>query len=117
MTTQTAALSRATIWQVDPAHTHVEFAVKHLVIATVRGRFNDATGTVIVAGDDFSRARIEAAIGVGSIDTHESQRDGHVKSPDVDKYPTLTFKSRRVELEPVARNRRCCRRRGSEDRD
>jgi polyisoprenoid-binding protein YceI len=48
MTTQAATLGKAITWQVDPAHTHVEFAVRHLMIATVRGRFSDVTGTVIV---------------------------------------------------------------------
>jgi len=106
--TQTATLSEVTTWQVDPAHTHVELAVEHLMIATVRGRFDDVTGTVIVGGDDFSRAQIEAAIGVASIETPEPQRAGHLKSPDffdVDKYPTLTFKSRRVERQPHDANR------------
>ena len=97
---QTATLGKTTTWQIDPAHTHVAFAVKHLMIATVRGRFGDVAGTVIVPGDDFSRAQVEATIGVASIDTREPQRDGHLKSPDffeVEKYPTMTFKSRRVE--------------------
>ena len=100
MTATTATPGKTRTWQVDPAHTHVEFAVKHLMIATVRGRFSDVTGTVIVAGDDFSRAQIEATVGVASIDTREPQRDGHLKSPDffdVDKYPTMTFRSRRIE--------------------
>jgi polyisoprenoid-binding protein YceI len=98
--TQTATPSKTTTWQVDPAHTHVEFAVKHLMISTVRGRFSDVAGTVIVAGDDFSRAQIEATVDVAGIDTHEPQRDGHLKSPDffdVEKYPTMTFRSRNVE--------------------
>jgi polyisoprenoid-binding protein YceI len=98
--TQTATLGKTTTWQVDPAHTHVEFAVKHLMIATVRGRFSDVAGTVIVPGDDFSRAQIDATIGVASIDTREPQRDGHLKSPDffdADRYPTMTFTSRRIE--------------------
>lgn len=100
MTPRTATPSKTTAWRVDPAHTHVEFAVKHLMIATVRGRFSDVIGTVIVAREDFSRAQIAATVGVASIDTREPQRDGHVKSPDfvdVDKYPTMTFRSRRVE--------------------
>ena len=98
--TLSATPNKTTTWQIDPAHTHVEFAVKHLMIATVRGRFSDVTGTVIVAGHDFSRAQIEVTIGVASIDTREPQRDGHLKSPDffdVDTYPTMTFRSRRVE--------------------
>jgi polyisoprenoid-binding protein YceI len=89
-TVQTATPKKTTTWQVDPAHTHVEFAVKHLMIATVRGRFSDVAGTVIVPGDDFSRAQVEA-------------RDGHLKSPDffdVEKYPTMTFRSRRLEQAP-----------------
>jgi polyisoprenoid-binding protein YceI len=100
MTTQTETPDTTTIWELDPAHTHVEFGVKHLMIATVRGRFSGVTGTVVVPQDDFSRAQVEATIGIASIDTHEPQRDGHLKSPDffdVDKYPTMTFKSRLVE--------------------
>ena len=100
MTTQAATLGNVTTWQVDPAHTHVEFAVKHLMIATVRGRFSEITGTVSVPNNDFSRAPVDATIGVASVDTREPQRDAHLKSPDffeVDKYPTMTFRSRRVE--------------------
>jgi len=67
--TKTATPGKTTTWQLDPAHSHVEFAVKHLMIATVRGRFADVAATMIVAGDDFSRARVEATIGVASIDT------------------------------------------------
>jgi polyisoprenoid-binding protein YceI len=55
MTTQAATLGSVTTWQVDPAHTHVEFAVKHLMIATVRGRFSEISGTVSVPNNDFSR--------------------------------------------------------------
>jgi polyisoprenoid-binding protein YceI len=98
--TQTATPSKTTTWQVDPSHTHLEFAVRHLMIATVRGRFSDVAGTVIVPGDDFSRAQVEATVRVASIDTREPQRDGHLKSSDffdVEKHPTMTFRSRRVE--------------------
>src|SRR5258705_9611025 len=99
--TESATSSKTTIWKIDPAHTHVEFAVKHLTIATVRGRFSDVSGALTVAGDDFSQARVEATVGVASIDTREPNRDAHLKSPDffdVEKYPAMTFKSRRVEL-------------------
>ena len=90
------ARNKTTTWQIDQAHTNVEFAVKHLMIATVRGRFSDVTGTVTVSGDDFARAVVDTAIGVASIDTREPRRDAHLKSADffdVEKYPAMTFKS------------------------
>jgi polyisoprenoid-binding protein YceI len=49
-----ATSSKTPMWKIDPAHTHVEFAVKHLTFATVRGRFRDVSGAMTVAGDDFS---------------------------------------------------------------
>jgi len=79
--TQATSSSRTTIWKIDPAHTQVEFAVKQLTIATVRGRFRDVSGAVTVAGDDFSQAQVEATVGVASIDTREPNRDAHLKSP------------------------------------
>jgi polyisoprenoid-binding protein YceI len=59
-TVQTATPKKTTTWQVDPAHTHVEFAVKHLMIATVRGRFSDVAGTVIVDPYGNNRAGFSA---------------------------------------------------------
>jgi polyisoprenoid-binding protein YceI len=107
--TEITTSSKTTIWTIDPAHTHVEFAVKHLAIATVRGRFSDVSGAVTVAGDDFSQARVEATVGVASIDTREPNRDAHLKSSDffdVEKYPAMTFKRRRVELQHEAHHYR-----------
>ena len=92
-----------TTWRIDPAHTQVEFAVRHLMISTVRGRFSDVSGSVSVPDGDFSRAEVEATIGVGSIDTREPQRDAHLVSPDffdAQQFPSLHFKSRRVEPSP-----------------
>ncbi|MFZ5624264.1 MAG: YceI family protein [Gemmatimonadota bacterium] len=89
-----------TVWQLDPSHCTVEFAVRHLMISTVRGRFGDVKGTVTTEGDDFRTAQVDVTIGVASIDTREPQRDDHLRSADffdVAKYPTITFKSRRVE--------------------
>jgi polyisoprenoid-binding protein YceI len=95
-----AAASSATTWQIDPSHTHVEFAVRHMMISTVRGRFSDVAGSVVVPGGDFTQAKVQATIGTASIDTQQPQRDAHLKSPDffdVEKYPAMTFVSRHVE--------------------
>jgi polyisoprenoid-binding protein YceI len=105
MITQTAAQPQTTpvTWKIDPSHSHVEFAVRHLMISTVKGRFGDIDGMVTMTDDDVSTASVDATIGVASIDTREPQRDAHLKSADffdVEKFPTLTFKSRRVAPRP-----------------
>ena len=91
--TQTAPSGKTTTWQIDPAHTLVEFVVKHLMIASVRGRFSDVSGTVVVLGDDFSTAQVEATIDVASIDTHEPQRDGHTNCSVISHFTASPGKS------------------------
>jgi polyisoprenoid-binding protein YceI len=89
-----------TQWAVDPSHSHVEFSVKHLMIATVKGRFADVQGTVVIDEAEPSRSEVDVTIAVASIDTRAAQRDEHLRSADffdVEKFPTLTFKSRRIE--------------------
>jgi polyisoprenoid-binding protein YceI len=89
-----------TTWQIDPAHTEVGFAVKHMMIATVKGRFADVSGTITLDDDDATRSSVAVAISAASIDTRQEQRDQHLRSADffdVEHYPELTFKSRRVE--------------------
>ena len=91
-----------TTWKVDSAHSHVEFAVRHLMIATVKGRFAAVEGTV-TADDGLADASVDVTIDVASIDTRQEQRDAHLRSADffeVDRYPTITFKSRRSEQGP-----------------
>jgi polyisoprenoid-binding protein YceI len=98
-TTATTPTTGTTTWAVDPAHTHVEFAVKHLMISTVRGRFGGVTGTVVTDETDPARGSAEIEIEAASIDTRESQRDAHLKSADffdVETHPKLIFKSKRV---------------------
>jgi polyisoprenoid-binding protein YceI len=93
------ALAATDAWNIDPAHSSSGFAVRHLVISTVRGQFAKTTGTVKLDPSDLTRSSVEATIDASSIDTRESQRDGHLKSPDfldTAKYPTITFKSTKV---------------------
>lgn len=99
-TVDSGVVATPTTWTVDPTHTHVEFAVRHMMITTVKGRFSGVTGSVIIDDAQPSRSQIEVSIDVASIDTREPQRDGHLRSGDffdVEKFPTMTFKSTRVE--------------------
>ena len=99
MTTQTLEKGTA-IWKIDPTHSHVEFGVRHLMIATVKGRFADVEGSVSIDGDEVSTAQIDVRIGAASIDTRVEQRDAHLRSADffdVQKHPSLRFKSTDVE--------------------
>jgi len=84
----------------DPAHTSVNFSVKHMMVTTVRGQFRQFDGALNYDADNIENSTVEATIQVESINTGQEQRDGHLRSPDffdVETYPTMTFKSRKVE--------------------
>jgi polyisoprenoid-binding protein YceI len=94
------AAGGAAIWRIDPAHSHVEFAVRHLMVAKVKGRFAEVEGTLTfdeaAPAGSFADVRVAAA----SVDTHEAQRDAHLRSADfldAERHPYLTFTSRRIE--------------------
>lgn len=88
-------------WQIDPAHTNVTVAVKHMAISTVRGRFTSgAEGTIEYDPQAPDRTHVELWIKAASIDTGDAKRDGHLRSPDfldAQKYPEITFKSTKIE--------------------
>ncbi|MGZ4415463.1 MAG: YceI family protein [Gaiellaceae bacterium] len=86
-------------WHVDPAHSSVEFEVKHMMIATVRGRFKEFEGT-IEAHEDVAHSRVYGVVKTASIDTNEPDRDAHLRSPDfldTERYPESRFESKRIE--------------------
>jgi len=101
MTTSTIHPSKTTTtWTLDPAHTLVEFAAKHLMITTVKGRFTDVSGTIHMDETDPSASSVEAVIKAASIDTRTDQRDAHLKSADfleVERFPEITFRSTKLE--------------------
>ena len=87
-------------WQIDPAHTLVEFAGRHMMVTTVKGRFKGVRGTITIDEADPARSAVEAELDAASLDTGNEQRDAHLKSPDfldVEKYPTITFRSTRAQ--------------------
>jgi polyisoprenoid-binding protein YceI len=99
MTVRTTPLIATGTWTVDPAHSNVEFSVKHMGIANVRGKFTEFEGTLEI-GDDLGSSRAHGKVKVESIDTNEEQRDAHLRSADffdVERYPEITFESTRVE--------------------
>jgi polyisoprenoid-binding protein YceI len=101
MTTATATTPLTGTWAVDPTHSSVEFSVKHLGIATVKGVFREFEGTLVV-GEDLASATAAGTVKVASVDTNEPQRDEHLRSPDffdAATYPELTFAS--TAIRPV----------------
>lgn len=93
-------MSTNTTWTIDPAHTNVEFGVRHLMISTVKGRFGDVSGTVTLDLTRPAEGHVDVTISAASIDTRNGDRDSHLRSPDffdVARFPTLRYVSRKVE--------------------
>jgi polyisoprenoid-binding protein YceI len=87
-------------YQIDAAHSNVQFSVRHLMVSNVRGTFTGVTGTVTFDPDKPGETAIDATIDVNSINTNDEKRDGHLKSPDfldAAQYPLMTFKSTAAE--------------------
>jgi len=94
------ASAATTTWQIDPAHTAAGFAVRHLMISTVRGQFKGVNGTVVFDDQDISKSMIDVTIDAKTVDTSEPKRDEDLRSDkffDTAKYPTITFKSKKIE--------------------
>jgi polyisoprenoid-binding protein YceI len=100
MTTTLTQPATQTTWSIDPAHTSVALAVKHMMFTTVRGRFRDVTGTIAIDELNPAASTIEVEIAAASIDTGVADRDAHLRSADfldVETHPSLTFRSKRFE--------------------
>src|SRR6185503_18948814 len=87
-------------WQIDPNHSTIQFSARHMMITTVRGQFERFTGTIEGDEQDPTRSRVEIQIDAASLNTRNGQRDADLRGPnflDVDHYPSIEFKSTRIE--------------------
>jgi polyisoprenoid-binding protein YceI len=93
-------LAATTTWQIDPKHSDAQFAITHLMISTVRGEFHGVKGTVVYDDKNFGASSVDVIIDATTVDTREPDRDKDLRSPkffDTEKFPTMTFKSSKVE--------------------
>jgi polyisoprenoid-binding protein YceI len=98
MTTTPTTATRS--YAIDPSHSNAHFSVRHLMIAKVRGSFNNISGSIQLPADSPIPVSFTAEIDAASVDTRDAQRDGHLKSPDffdVATYPTMKFVSTHIE--------------------
>jgi len=101
MSTLAAPQISTTTWSIDPVHSVAEFKVKHMMISNVKGQFPKITGGLSLNESDLAQSQVEASIETASIETHDLQRDAHLKSADfldVEKFPAMTFKSTSISL-------------------
>jgi polyisoprenoid-binding protein YceI len=90
----------ASTWDIESGHAAANFSVKHLGISSVNGTLGDVTGKVEVDDKDVTKSKVEASVDLKGVNTKQPKRDDHLRSPDffdVEKFPTLTFKSTKVE--------------------
>ena len=86
-------------WSIDSSHSHIEFAVRHMMIATAKGRFGQVEGTLVIDPANPPASSVDVRIAAASIDTREERRDAHLRSADfldAENHPYLTFRSTRV---------------------
>ena len=87
-------------WKIDPAHSSAQFSVRHMAISTVRGAFSKVNGVIALDDKDITKSTVDVTIDVTTVDTREPGRDNDLRSDkffDVAHFPTMTFKSKKVE--------------------
>jgi polyisoprenoid-binding protein YceI len=95
-----SAAAATSNWQIDSQHSSAQFSVRHMAIATVRGAFSKVTGTIAFDDKDVTKSTVDVTIDVTTVDTREPGRDKDLRSDkffDVEHYPSMTFKSKKVE--------------------
>jgi len=100
------AQAQTTTWKIDPAHSSADFSVKHMGISNVHGHFGGVAGTVALDAKDLAKSAVTATIDITTVDTGNTQRDGHLKSPDffdAAKFPTMSFVSKSLTNEGGAK--------------
>jgi len=101
----TFLLAQTPNWELDAAHTTVQFSVKHMLISQVTGKFSGFSGSIHMPDDDFTHAQLSGTVVVSSIDTDNDRRDNHLKSKDfflAEEYPDMYFKSSKIE--PISKD-------------
>lgn len=96
MSTAVTATGTKTVWAIDPAHTDVQFAVRHMMLSSTKGHFPGVSGTIVLDENDLTNSSVEVEIDAATIDTRDANRDTHLKSADfldAEKFPKLTYKS------------------------
>jgi len=90
----------STTWNIDTSHSAIHFSVRHMVVSKTRGRFTKFSGQIAFDPDDAAKSSVQVTIEPGSVDTADAQRDAHLRSSDffdVEKFPSASFRSTRVE--------------------
>src|SRR5262245_54655805 len=93
-------MAKVTTWEIDGAHSSVEFAVAHVMVTTVRGRFKKLKGTMHIDEENADRSSVEVEVAAASVDTGSPERDQHLRSTDfldVENFPTIIFQSKQLE--------------------
>ncbi|MBM2826009.1 MAG: YceI like family [Dehalococcoidia bacterium] len=106
MVEQTSIAPGLSTWEIDPVHTLVEFAARHMMITTIKGKFSGVKGTILTDEERPELSRVEVTIDTASLDTGDEGRDTHLKSADfldVEHSPTIAFQSRRVVTQDAGR--------------